>query len=147
MSLITLAHAMHRSRTLTRTLLILVAITAGIVGGLLAMHSLNTHPTGPGHADTVAAAPADPGSHHTDAAPAPAGAPASGCVDCSGSGNMSWMTCVLALLVTLLLIARFHRGSWRGSTPYVASLLAAILPARARPLRPPSLTVLCISRT
>lgn len=147
MSLITLANAMHRSRTVTRTLLMLIAITAAIVAGLLAMHSLNTHPADAVHADTVATAPADTGSHHTDASPAPEGAPVSGCADCSGGGDMSWMTCVLALLVTLLVVARFHRGSWQGSTPYTVSLLAAISPARARPLRPPSLTILCISRT
>lgn len=146
MSLITLAHAMQRSRTLTRTLLILIAVTAAIVAGLLAMHSLNTHPAGAGHADTVAAAPADTG-HHTGSAVAPDEAPAATCADCSGGGEMSWMTCVLALLVSLLLIARFHRGSWRGSPPSVGALLSVLLPARARPLRPPSLTVLCISRT
>ena len=67
MSLITFADAMGRTRTLTRTFLVMIAITAGIVAGLLAMHSLNTHATSTGHPDTIATAASHPAQ---DAAPA-----------------------------------------------------------------------------
>lgn len=145
MSLITLADAMGRMRTLTRTFLVMIAITAGIVAGLLAMHSLNTHATSTGHPDTVTTATAD--SHHAHDA-APVGEPAAGeCADCAGGHDtMMWMACVLALLVTVLILARISR-SWRTADPDRGSPTVSWWPVRLAPAHPPSLTVLCISRT
>lgn len=145
MSLIALAQQLRRPRTLTRSLLILVAVTGGIIVGLLAMHSLNTHTAAPtptsatnviGHAD---------GAAHTHPGDT-AAVGDTGCVDCGEHHEMLVMGCVLALLVTVLLLTRPARW-W----------LVATLPARAGPAvllvsphpiaRPPSLNVLCISRT
>jgi hypothetical protein len=145
MSLITLADAMERTRTLTRTFLVMIAITAGIVAGLLAMHSLNTHATSTGHPDTVTTAAA--GSHHAHDA-APVGEAAAGeCGDCAGGHDtMMWMACVLALLATVLILARISR-SWQTPDPERGSPTVLLWPARRAPVHPPSLHVLCISRT
>lgn len=145
MSLISLADALRRTRTLTRTFLVMIAIIAGIVAGLLAMHSLNTHATSTGHPDTVTTATAD-SRHAHDAAVT--GEPAAGeCGDCAGGHDpLTWMACVLALLVTVLFIARL-RGSWRTTEHDRGSPTAPWWQARLAPAYPPSLTVLCISRT
>lgn len=145
MSLITLADAMGRTRTLTRTFLVMIAITVGIVAGLLAMHSLNSHATSTGHLDTVTTAPA--ASHHAQDA-TPVGEPAAGeCDDCAGGHDtMMWLACVLALLVTVLILARIT-GTWRTTDPERGPLTVSSWPGCLAPVPPPSLIVLCISRT
>lgn len=152
MSLIAVAQQVRGPRTLTRTLLLLVAVTAAIIVGLLAMHSLNTHATATGHAGSVPASSvaADADTHHdVPAAAASTGVPAdhSWCADCGDDHAMTWMACVLALLVSVIVLAlvregwrtrlgegvlRAVRARWRASAPFAS---------------PPSLTVLCISRT
>ncbi|MGN7969834.1 DUF6153 family protein [Microbacterium sp. 22296] len=152
MSLIAVAQQVRGPRTLTRTLLLLVAVTAAIIVGLLAMHSLNTHATTTGHAGTAPATSVttDTAGHHdVPAAVNPAGAAAdtSGCADCGDDHAMAWMACVLALLVSVILLARVRIG-WR--TPARDDELRVVRarwPASAHTVLPPSLTVLCISRT
>jgi hypothetical protein len=152
MSLIAVAQQVRGPRTLTRSLLLLVAVTAAIIVGLLAMHSLNTHVTATGHAGSasLAAVAVDAGSQHdAPASAASAGASADhvGCAKCGDDHAMAWMACVLALLVSVIVFALVRTG-WR--TP---ALDSAVRAARARwhasvPVaRPPSLAVLCISRT
>ncbi|MEO2118748.1 MAG: DUF6153 family protein, partial [Microbacterium sp.] len=70
------------------------------------------------------------------------------CADCgNGHSTMLAMACVLALLVTVLLLVRPGAAMrWLSILPRPRSSVASALftgPA----LRPPSLTVLCISRT
>jgi hypothetical protein len=125
----------------------------GVIAGLLAMHSFNSHVTSAGHHDTVAvstlAGVAD--QHHdtpTTAQMPAAPTPDAECATCGGGDSMTWMACVLALLVAVILLGRIGL-SWR-HIPLTALLAAAIArwPARAHALLPPpSLTVLCISRT
>lgn len=68
----------------------------------------------------------------------------SGCADCDADGGM-WAVCVLALLagLLLLLVPRAHRRLH----PALSRLLPRELFADAAFPRPPSLIVLCISRT
>lgn len=152
-SLINVAQQVRGPRTLTHTVLAVIAVAVGIIAGLLAMHSFNSHATTAGHHDTVAVSTqAGASDHHRDAS-ASAVLPDSpqvdaGCATCGGGDSMTWMACVLALLVATILLGRIGLG-WR-RTALIAVLAAATTrsPARARALPlPPSLTVLCISRT
>lgn len=144
MSLIALTDRLYVGRSMARTLLLLIALTAAVIVGLLAMHSLNTHSAADtGHQTTVTAAASSAlDDHH-------AGATASDepCADCGGGhADMLAMACVLALLATVLLLARPRDGlRWLSVRPRPG---AVNLARRARPdLRPPSPTDLCISRT
>ncbi|WP_152525921.1 DUF6153 family protein [Microbacterium maritypicum] len=153
MSLINVAQQVRGPRTLTHTVLAVVAIAVGIIAGLLAMHSFNSHATAAGHHDTVAVSTQTgvSASHHD--ASTSAGIPAAptqdaGCATCGAGDSMTWMACILALLVATILLRRIGFG-WR-HTLLVAMVTAAAKrgPARAQALPPPpSLTVLCISRT
>ncbi|KJL29592.1 hypothetical protein RS83_01609 [Microbacterium oxydans] len=153
MLLINVAQRVRAPRTLTHTVLAVIAVTVGIIAGLLAMHSFNSHATAAGHHDTVAvgAQAAAPAHHHDAPAAAPlpaAAAQDAGCTTCGGQDAMTWMACVLALLVATILLQRIGLG-WR-RTPLAAMLATIDRPARAHaplPPPPPSLTVLCISRT
>lgn len=137
------------SRGLGRSLLLLIAVTAAIIAGLLAMHSLNSHtePAAPataiaGHEhgaavdEHVAAAVTGPGTVQpvTDGE----------CADCGGHAGMLAMACVLALLLVALLIL-----VPRGGVSWGVALRAgpALISRAALHPRPPSLLVLCISRT
>ncbi|WP_256934505.1 DUF6153 family protein [Microbacterium sp. BF1] len=153
MSLINVAQQVRGPRTLTHTVLAVLAVAVGVIAGLLAMHSFNSHATTAGHHDTVAVSTqADVSAHHHDTSEA-AAVPDSptadaGCATCGGTDSMTWMACVLALLVATILLGRIGLG-WRHAT-LIAILTAATTrwPARAHALPPPpSLTVLCISRT
>ncbi|WP_299090506.1 DUF6153 family protein [uncultured Microbacterium sp.] len=153
MSLINVAQQVRGPRTLTHTVLAVLAVAVGVIAGLLAMHSFNSHATTAGHHDTVAVSTqADVSAHHHDTSEA-AAVPDSptadaGCATCGGGDPMTWMACVLALLVATILLGRIGLG-WRHAT-LIAVLTAATMrwPARAHALPPPpSLTVLCISRT
>ncbi|NYF18438.1 hypothetical protein HDC37_003302 [Microbacterium sp. AK009] len=143
MSLITLTDRLHAGRSIARTLLLLIALTAAVIVGLLAMHSLNTHTAAQtGHQATVATASVTVDDHHSGATVTD-----EGCADCgSGHADMLAMACVLALLASVLLLARLRPSQvWLSVLPRPRPLSAA-LPGRPR-LRPPSLTALCISRT
>lgn len=155
MSLIALAHQLRGQRAVTRTLLMMLAVVGAVIAGLLAMHSLNTHATTAGHGGTVAvsAEPAPPSAHH-DASPGTAAVNTTtaatdhaGCTDCGDDHAMTWMACVLALLVSVILFARLRIG-WRITLrDDVLAVIHPRSPASAHPVSPPSLTVLCISRT
>lgn len=168
--LISITHSVGARRTFTRALLTVVALAAGVILGLLAMHSLNSHATAAGHGDTVVV------GHggtvvvgHSDVAhsetvvgtadgadgevtAASAGAPGlpseTACATCSDGHDMAWTACVLALLVAIVLLAR-PAAWWRKVRQVLdrrGRALRSFLDARDT-LDPPSLTVLCISRT
>lgn len=130
-----------------RLAIMLVAVPAILVG-LLAMHVLTTGtshtPDSHGsaaHVSTVVDESA-PASDLTDHSHQPA--------DCGGScgteHDMLGMACILALLMTaLLLIVHLTLLRW-GSLRSAASTIRACIAALAPP-RPPSLFVLSISRT
>ena len=111
MSLINVAQQVRGPRTLTHTVLAVIAVAVGIIAGLLAMHSFNSHATTAGHHDTVAVSTqADVSAHHHDTSEA-AAVPDSptadaGCATCGGGDPMTWMACVLALLVATILLGR-----------------------------------------
>lgn len=153
MSLIDVARQVRGPRTLTRAVLAALAISVGIIAGLLAMHSFNSHATTAGNHGTVAVSTQSGASeHHHDAASAAlqpsAPATTEACATCGGGDPMTWMACVLALLVAAIVFKRAGLG-WR-HTPLTV-IPATTTPqwhARAHDLPPPpSLTVLCISRT
>ena len=67
-SLINVAQQVRGPRTLTHTVLAVIAVAVGIIAGLLAMHSFNSHATTAGHHDTVAVSTqAGASDHHRDA--------------------------------------------------------------------------------
>lgn len=114
-------------------------LVLGIVVGLLGMHALNTHGSANPHTVVTHAAAATVSSapHHASEIPAEAAMP-------SEAGHGAAAVCVLALLGGLLLLLR------RPSLA-LSDAPGCMLPVRAfrsAPLpRPPSLHVLCISRT
>ncbi|GAA1979594.1 DUF6153 family protein [Microbacterium pumilum] len=141
MPMIALAQHLRRSPGgLHRSVLLLIGVTAAIIVGLLAMHSLNSHTA---HAEPMAVLSV----HDTNAIDHGTAQPATeeDCSDCGGHTSMLAMTCVLALLVASLLLLLPRRGiTWT----------AALRRAGPSPLtrvttlsKPPSLLVLCISRT
>lgn len=145
MSLVALARQLRGPRTLTRTLLIVVTVTAGIIVGLLAMHSLNSHTAASAVTATstvVSHAEVADDTYHRDSA---AGGDA-GCVDCGEHQAMLVMACVLALLVTVLLLTRPSLW-WRAGTHPARAGPSAVLTCISHRARPPSLIVFCISRT
>ena len=147
MSLIALTEHLRAGRSMARTLLLLIALTGAVIIGLLAMHSLNTHATAEsGHHATMAT---DQGGASVmgDAHAATTVSAEESCADCGTShSGMLAMACVLALLATVLLLARARGAqSWLALLPRPGP---RALPASDSPgLHPPSLTVLCISRT
>ncbi|WP_246533386.1 DUF6153 family protein [Microbacterium flavescens] len=145
MSMIALAQRLRPGpRGLGHSVLLLIAVTAAIIVGLLAMHSLNSH--------TETAAPATAAAMHEHGT-ASVGVTDHGttqpatdgdCADCGGHASMLAMACVLALLIVSLLLFLPRVGiTWGAALRAGPALIAraAVLP------RPPSLLVLCISRT
>lgn len=139
--MIALAQHLRRSPSgLGRSVLLFIALTAALIFGLLAMHALNG-PTS--HIEPPAAVSvhdAASGSHSSDA-------PASddGCPDCGGHEAMFAMACMFALAVVSLLLLIPRSGvTWGGEhgPTWILSIIGRV--ARSRP---PSLLVLCISRT
>ena len=124
---------------LGRSVLLLIALTAALIVGLLAMHALNS-PTA--HAEPAAAVSVhESGAAHDHDAPPTE----TGCPDCGGHDAMLAMACVLALLVvSLLFLLPRTSVSWGGVFVRAGPLFVAGPAALARP---PSLLVLCISRT
>jgi hypothetical protein len=146
MSMIVLAQRLRPGpRGLGHSVLLLIAVTVAIIVGLLAMHSLNSH------AETVAPAAAAPAMHeHGTAGPGVAVHGATqpttdaDCADCGGHASMLAIACVFALLIVSLLLSLPRVGITWGA----ALRAGPVLIARATHLpRPPSLLVLCISRT
>ena len=145
MSMIALAQRLRPGpRGLGHSVLLLIAVTAALIVGLLAMHSLNSY--------TDTAAPAAAASMHEHGAAGPGvadnGTTQPGtdgdCADCGGHANMLAMACVLALLIVSLLLFLPRVGiTWGAALRAGPALIAR---ATHKP-RPPSLLVLCISRT
>ncbi|MGC5617693.1 DUF6153 family protein [Georgenia sp. Z1491] len=128
-------------------------LVAGIIVGLVAMHTLNLHgtPTAQAPAAISVSAPEAGEAHHaavgqqtsSDTAKNHEGA----CADCGASDHLEMaMACVLALLLALLVLMppRLLPG-WMHSNPR-SDHPQVRLTVRV-PLRAPSLHVLCISRT
>ncbi|WP_139177694.1 DUF6153 family protein [Ruania alba] len=139
------------TRRIVRTALILLA--ACVLFGLLAMHTLGLHGLGQ-HADTttqavphLSAAAHDEGApQHHSSAPLGAQSPAPTCDDCAESLAGAALGCVLALVLVALALLRprvLHRWlcTLERSVQSTWSSAVGICP------RPPSLSVLCISRT
>lgn len=146
MSLIALTEHLRAGRSMARTLLLLIALTGAVIVGLLAMHSLSTHTSAEtGHHATTAS---EPSGMSTDSHAAPTTAIDEACVDCgSDHSSMFAMACVLALLATVLLLARTtagHQGLALLLRPGPAAISLPGIPGRSHP---PSLIALCISRT
>ena len=147
MSLIVVEQQVRGSRT--RMFVVLIGAIAAIIAGLLAMHSLNTHGMPAGHSDVFSTGGdpvADGGHHHITAdAVVPAAAPA--CADCGDDHQMAWAACVLALLVGVIVWGS-RRARWRIPSRATASrAFPGTWSVGASRLPPPSLVVLCISRT
>ncbi len=141
MSMVALAQHLRRGPGgLRRSLLLLIAVTAAIIVGLLAMHSLNSHAA---HAEPTAVVSVHD-MNHTDHGTTQ---PATGddCADCGGHTSMLAMTCVLALLVVSLLLLLPRRGFTWIAAPRRADRSALTWVTTLS--KPPSLLVLCISRT
>ncbi len=138
--MIALARYLRRSpHGLGRSVLLLIALTAALIVGLLAMHVLTSSAV---HAEPVAAVSLQEvgAAHGHDAPPAD-----DGCPGCGGHDAMLAMACVLALLVVSLLFLLPRAGiSWGVAFGRAGPLMAAV---QAAIPRPPSLLVLCISRT
>lgn len=146
---------MRRQQALQGALLAVVLV-GGVLLGLLGMHVLDTHGTpgahGVAHAPPAAAAapPASSAALPLAAAPAAiplAAAPAAPAPPSADPGSPSGdggAACVLALLGGILLLLRRRVAAW-GALPARASVPR--LGGRAPRARPPSLVVLCISRT
>lgn len=156
---------MRRQQALQGALLAVVLV-GGVLLGLLGMHVLDTHGTpgahGVAHAPPAAAAapPASSAALPLAAAPAaiplaaahaaspvaavavaPPAPPSADPGSPSGDGGAA---CVLALLGGILLLLRRRVAAW-GALPARPSVPR--LGGRAPRARPPSLVVLCISRT
>ena len=138
--MIALAEHLRRSPYgMGRSVMLLIALTAALIVGLLAMHSLST-PTA--HAEPAATASVhETGAGHSHDAP-----PLDdGCLDCGGHEAMLAMACVLALLAVAVLFLLPYAGvAWSAVLGRAGPLLVA---SRTAQSRPPSLLVLCISRT
>lgn len=136
--MLTALNSVQRSPGLWRWALI-VLFAAGIVLGLLSMHTLSA-----GHGAPPAATAADHG--HAGAMGEQPGGDV-GCADCGSPGGHESLTmvCVLGLLVTLLLIGRSTHGPLHVRGPAAPAIgLPIAVPSVARP---PSLDELSISRT
>lgn len=141
MSLIALREHLRSGRSAARTLLLMIALTGVVIVGLLAMHSLNLHSSADsGHQSSTAADASSTSNSHATAAE-------DSCADCgTGHSDMLAMACVLALLAVVLILARPRiTRLWLALRPRPGPGLPA--PFRAEVLHPPSLIVLCISRT
>ena len=149
MSLIRMRDVILHPGALRKTILLLVVVGA-LVAGLLAMHTVASSMAG--HNDTSVSAMAMPGpTHHADAITAPdrGSVQLTDCVGVCDPGHaMATTVCVLALLITALMLAaqRPPAESYllRVTMPivrrFVASAAAAFAP-------PPSLDALSIGRT
>ncbi|MFS0733875.1 DUF6153 family protein [Microbacterium sp. 1P10UB] len=147
MSLIALTEHLRAGRSMARTLLLLIALTGAVIIGLLAMHSFNTHATAESGHHATMTKDAVGVSVKGDAHAATTVSAEESCADCGTShSGMLAMACVLALLATVLLVARARGGQqWLALLPRPGS--PALPPPGVPGLHPPSLTVLCISRT
>ena len=145
MSTTELRNAIRPRRTLWRNLLLTFAAVVTIVVGLLAMHSLNLE-----HVASSSMVSSAESAGHPMTIVGGSGAwivtDDCGGVPCVPEHSMTAMACILALLVSVLLIGMIRVvTAWRPVHKRAAAHLEpwASLPMSA----PPSLHVLCISRT
>ncbi len=121
--------------------LLAVVLVGGVVLGLLGMHALDTHGTAGAHAMAGHAVSAP---EHPSVSSAHAAGGAETAIAPADPAHDGGAACVLALLGGLLLLLRPSRIALAG--PLLRALRSSV-DAAAAPLRPPSLHVLCISRT
>ncbi|MFH7321704.1 DUF6153 family protein [Aeromicrobium sp. HA] len=135
-----------RSRGRIRFVLLGGLLVAGVIVGLLGMHTLNLHGTPAAQAPAVAHAAHDVGEHLAADAVVPAAESPTSCVECAVGGHLGMaMACVLALLLVLLVLALPRLlPSWLHRPWTVPARLDIALPVLSRA---PSLHALCISRT
>lgn len=175
MSLIAFTRRLRAGRSTLRTVLLAVAVAGGVIVGLLAMHSLNMHTavaapaqmsaapgaahgSAPVSSDATGMAPsadvtfmatsvgeayaaAGGGGHHGEPTSDPS------CPDCAGDhSGLLGIACVLGLLVALLVLGA--PGLAARLLPPDTRVYGSLSAFAPRPhVHPPSLTVLCISRT
>jgi Family of unknown function (DUF6153) len=135
--------ALRSRRGLWRNILITLAVVASIVVGLLAMHSLNLDY---GHSDSTVASASHHGTAMTAGDARVSAADDCGYTPCTPEHSMMAMACILALLISVLLIGTIRMVTvWRPLRDGVVSLHE---PWASLPMPiPPSLHALCISRT
>ncbi|CAN7547250.1 MULTISPECIES: DUF6153 family protein [Microbacterium] len=139
--MIALAQHLRRSPYgLGRSVLLLIALTAALIIGLLAMHAMSSVTSHTTPAVTAVS------MHEMDTAHGDAIQPVEeGCADCGGHEAMLAMACVLALLVVSVLFLLPRTGlTWVAPLRRAGPLMVA---GRGALSRPPSLLVLCVSRT
>ncbi|RNE59336.1 hypothetical protein EEJ31_09835 [Cryobacterium tepidiphilum] len=136
-------------RPAVRTVLLLLSLVAALIIGLLAMHTFTSSIGGHGHSVAVSA-PAHAGVTHDAklAGAGDAGPVIAQCFGTCGSDADMAMACVLALLVTtLLLSAATGVRAWLSSRR-VWPAAARTIAFAAQPMpTPPDLHALSISRT
>lgn len=148
MSMIGLGHALRPRRTLWRTLIFSLAAIGAILVGLIAMHSFTFEGGHSGHA--AASAVTESLDHHVTASAAETtmADQTAGPAGCDGEceHSMTVMACILALMVTLIVL-----GASRATliSAGIRRVLSPVLELKATlaPAVPPSLHVLSISRT
>lgn len=124
-----------RAFTGRRHLAVWLGLAVVVIGGLLGMHALNLHAQTPhataAHVTTAHDATADGTAHATSGGATHAVLPCEGCGE-QPAGHEAAMACVLALLITLLLLpaprllaAVLERIRWLSSTPARIGLAAA----------------------
>jgi hypothetical protein len=131
-----------------RKTMLLLAIVGALVAGLLAMHTIANSMGG--HNDASASTMAMPGSvHYADAGAVPNPNMLGDCAGtCDPGHTMATMVCVLALLVTALLLAATRRDAWSGLLRQAQTSLRKISALAALAFAaPPNLDALSISRT
>ena len=138
-----------------RRLLTLILAVAGILLGLIAMHSvdLGASPSAAASHLHEAAEPAHAPSHPSPGVGVAAMASSTSVVggeDCAGMCAMEClaigMACAMALLTAVVLLGRRASDSWMPLPQQLADV-ARTLPRLLVPPAPPSLTALSISRT
>jgi hypothetical protein len=143
------AKAMSVRRPAVRTVLLLLSLVAALIIGLLAMHTFTSSMSGHAHSVAVTA-PAHAGMAHDAqlAGAGDAGPVITQCFGTCGSDADLAMACVLALLVTTLLLSA-ARGAhaWHSSRQVWPAAARTIVFAALPMPTPPDLHALSISRT
>ena len=142
-------------RELARKLLVVVLTVAGILFGLVAMHSgdlgsTDSSASGHSHGSATTASLQPASLSNAELATAPTPARMAGAEDCTGMCAMECialgMACALALLTVVLLRGRRSVDSWKLLRQHLADPIRT-LPRVLTIAAPPSLTALSISRT
>lgn len=125
---------------------VLVALAVAVIVGILAMHSFASPASHSEMGMPADSSTASVASHHAEEGVFAAASP--DCLGCGEETSMALMWCVFALLaVTLLMTAPKLVKGWVGVASRQFSITTSELRSVGLIPRPPSLTVLCISRT